>query len=87
MDKEYEAKLLYKYLKRQGALQRYFGNLFGQRGFLLDEGNIDMKNVLKIMMYYHNNISFSFMWSVTKEGHDYWKKLNDEFYFYKQNYC
>jgi hypothetical protein len=89
MDKRLKAKLLYKFLKKHNALQRYCVNVLNYRRGETPFQGIE-KDVLTMIEYSDCNIGSSFLWDSTKEGHEYWEDLNLQFiaYFYeRRNAC
>ena len=82
-----KTKLLYKFLKKNRILQSYVANILEQcrmSNYVLQyKKDFD---ILKLMMYY-NDISWAFVWDVTKEGSQFWQQLNKNFKtFFEANY-
>jgi hypothetical protein len=64
---------LYKFLIRQGALQRFIYNSVKERpGERIATSRQDLLDFLD-----KHGISNAFTWSNTPEGHKYWMRLND----------
>lgn len=67
---------LMSFLIKKKALGRYLNNICADKFIILSA--CKLKN-LPIDMFYCNSILAAFMWKYTKEGHDYWNKLNTEY--------
>lgn len=67
---------LMSFLIKKKALGRYLNNVYEDKFIVLCA--YKFKN-LPIDMFYCNSILAAFKWSYTKEGHDYWSKLNIEY--------
>lgn len=66
-------RILYKFLIRQGALQRFIYNSVKERP---NERIATNKKDLLAFLNKHT-ISSAFTWFNTHEGHKYWMRLND----------
>jgi hypothetical protein len=70
-DSKNKIKFLVKFLKEKNAYSKYRHNLLLNKGY-------HYGTFLKMSMN-SGILSNSFFWRDTKEGFDYWRKLNDEF--------
>ena len=74
------ARLLYKFLMKKRALHLFVEELIKQRkdSQVVTEYKNNKLNVIQFLSCY-DEITFLF-WHTTPQGHDFWDKLNDEFY-------
>ena len=71
------ARLLYKFLKQQGAFQDYITNACKRH-----KCDITQKNIETILRTC-NGIGDAFIWRDTKEGHNFWSNLNEKWHDYE----
>jgi hypothetical protein len=73
----YNIKKVKKFLIDNNAYHNYLYNLYQENHLnnLDDVSNFFSRHIHEIYSF----IEFSFVWSHTKEGFDYWKKLNDKY--------
>ena len=80
-DKE-DVKFFFRFLKSKGLFMKYRKELFKQK----DEEAIEMLfEKHHGTAYFEHIIDYSFCWSATEDGHNFWSALNKEFSrnFYK----
>jgi hypothetical protein len=79
MVKEHKNKIKFfvNFLKEKNAYCKYIRNL------LLDKGYPYYSKYIKENISSRGIFSMSFIWEKTKEGHDYWSELDEE---YKKRY-
>jgi len=78
------SKLMYKFLKKRGALQIYCQNAMAFR-----KPTIEVKtkeDIIRLIGTNNNSINFSFVWKGTPQGHNYWQTLDSDFYTYLQEW-
>ena len=75
-DSKNKIKFLVRFLKERNAYSKYRHNLLLHKGY-------HYRTFIKMFMN-SGILSNSFFWRDTKEGYDYWRKLNDEF---RNKYC
>ena len=84
MESEIESKLLYKFLKKHGALCQYIKNCIDRhpdKKWRLKEGML-----IFLSTYPFNLIGSSFCWADTEEGWRYWNTLEDKYLLFRDSY-
>lgn len=71
----YQGRLLYKFLKQKRCLKRFVENRVRLRGDNCPNGGEELLELLS-----STTISCAFCWAETTEGHNFWSKLNNEYY-------
>jgi hypothetical protein len=77
-----ETRRLYKFLKEKRALKEYVENIMCQHKpcYYYDTANYNRTHdILQLILDNKNSIDYSFVWSVTPQGVDFWHRLDDEF--------
>lgn len=82
--KELNARLLYKFLKKNHCLQIFGYNYSAFRGKiqLTEDGYVSKKNILQSFTRY-STVCDGFCWKNTPQGHKYWENLNKELYVFR----
>ena len=70
-----QGRLLYKFLKQKRCLKRFVENRVRLRGDNCPNGGKELLEFLS-----NTTISCAFCWAETTEGHNFWSKLNNEYY-------
>ena len=82
-DARLKSKALYKFLKKHICLREFVENIKIQH--LYDEDVIkykklgDTNSLLLLFEKFSSSIDYSFIWSTTPQGHNYWYKLDKDF--------
>ena len=71
----HQGRLLYKFLKQKRCLKQFVENRVRRRGDNRPNGGEELLKFLS-----NTTISCAFCWAQTTEGHDFWSKLNNEYY-------
>lgn len=71
----YHGRLLYKFLKQKRCLKQFVENRVRRRGDNCPNGGEELLEFLS-----KTTIGSGFCWAQTTEGHDFWSKLNNEYY-------
>ena len=71
----YHGRLLYKFLKQKRCLKQFVENRVRRRGDNCPNGGEELLEFLS-----KTTIGSGFCWAKTTEGHDFWSKLNNEYY-------
>ena len=82
-----KSRLLYKFLIKKGVLRLFVEEVIRQKGNsrIVKEFTQGKKNVMEFLDFF-NYINISLLWVETTQGHDFWRKVNDEFnMFYWRN--
>lgn len=81
---ELESKLLYKFLKKHGALCQYIKNCIDRHP---DNKWRLKKGILKFLSTYpFYYIGSSFCWADTEEGWGYWNTLEEKYLLFRNSY-
>lgn len=84
MESKIESKLLYKFLKKQGALCQYIKNCIDRHPsskWRLKEGILTF-----LSTYPFFRIGSSFSWEDTEEGWRYWSALEEKYLLFRKSY-
>lgn len=71
----HQGRLLYKFLKQKRCLKQFVENRVRRRGDNCPNGGEELLEFLS-----KTTIGSGFCWAQTTEGHDFWSKLNNEYY-------
>ena len=71
----YQGRLLYKFLKQKRCLKQFVENRVRRRGDNCPNGGEELLEFLS-----KTTIGSGFCWAQTTEGHNFWSKLNNEYY-------
>lgn len=71
----FQSRLLYKFLKQKRCLKQFVENRVRLRGYNCPNGGEELLKFLS-----NTTISCAFCWAETTEGHNFWSKLDKEYY-------
>ena len=71
----HQGRLLYKFLKQKRCLKQFVENRARLREYNRPNGGNELLEFLS-----NTTISCAFCWAETTEGHNFWSKLDKEYY-------
>ena len=78
-EKKKYLKLFLEFMKMNHCLKKFLYNCFKQKNRNIHNIS-DLEEYFEYQQYTPQIINFSFTWMETKEGHDYWEKLNNKLF-------